>query len=581
MAALILKFLLLATLFLGSAPAHGTSDDEIQIPPRSEWTFFDAEIYLPLAYKRGRPPGNTYADAKIAFGINSYYAAEEVGRFDLTEDQRFEFAKLTAREKGAVYSKLASKFRLSKEVHRFAAAFIAARHNTWANVLLDLDALDIHDPWRRFLLIRMALLRSSEQFKYLHRWGLNRVELLELFKSSTRSHGLTFMTYRSLIPDLTQAELTDLLFEVARSRYSYDLETSFEASWIPDLADRLRLAEVLASRGSYFMEHVTRFDLPGETVHRLLEINVGYEGSNPLRASAKLGLPDRTLLETYFKLQDRERLGTNDEGTEYYPLPPDPFAMIETLGGPDFDRPGSERPSLMVTQQYHFTPNGFELIYDSEAEKLFKDPEPDQVEDALMFSTLHPKLLPRQWVEVSFEVFHRRVIVSALLRQCYRLSTAQALFQPRDSLDIACSAVGLDCRPWKPWDYGHPGSWNFHLELLFLAQYMPVPLFRGLEVDARLYRPESVERFTRFIKTLRERLQWDSKQNESLEFDRWLRLRKRLKLATVGIHLENLDALQTEFEKRPSPPDYKKLISCPQALISDQPGRRNDDPIGN
>jgi len=510
-------------------------------------------------WNKHRPLGTTFADAQKAMEVDSYKTSKEIQRYELTPEEEYSLARVAARNHGAIFSELVTHYPRLTELQRFQVGLIAARFNSWGNVKFDVDAFGLSNQDHRLNLIRVALKRSDEQLKYLGEWGLDRPTLFELFKVAAQYHGLEAFRYLNPLGKLSPAEHKDLYLAMARGRKHYDLSKAFEASDLPLMADRFELAQELAKRGRYFAQQLPNFTLSVEdpryraVVQQLLQV----KDTKALWYAENLHLSDRELVEAYFTMRDRDniarRSGINDDGNTYaHQEIHDPIELLERVGKldlPEFERPGApDEEGFGITFSV-----GDKVIFDSKTEELLAEPKPQKVNDLRKLAKKRPDLLPESWVTVGFEKYKNRHLTAELIRQSYRLSKPGEMLEPKHSLDIATRAVGMNSGNFSPDSYGLRPGWNLHVELLSLAHTFDKPAFEGVAVDPRLLDPQNVERFTQFIHDLRMRLHHDSKEIDMFEWDRWLRLKAKLKLKKVGISLENLDSLSEEISKRPRP----------------------------
>lgn len=564
---------LLLWLMALSGSLLAASDSEKPRRPNRPMNYFEAQYWAERTWREDRPVGRTYEDAKKAFALNTYYASEIVAQFDLTPDQEFEFALMTAREKGAVFTNLIRYYPRLTEHQRYKAALVAARYNNWANVKFDIDAVGISDPVFRRRLIQVALLKSYFQLNSLGEWNLPRAEVFKLLKLSANRHGLHFMNHLSLLGKVTSAETLELLLDAVKGQYDFDVASSFEKSWLPNSRHRFTLAWEIAGKCKYFVEHMPRFGIASVDKRRaLVNRNLMVRETRLLSHPLLMERSDSEILNAYFQLRDRDNVGRpNIPGTDiFFSEWHDPIRLIEKIGKlhiPDMERPGyaaHNMPSLRL----EWTDGTGRQVYDGEAERLARANN-ESVDDLISFSQVHPDLLPRHWVDTAYRSYGKRVMAGELIRQCYRLSREGDLLQPRNSLDITCRAAGLECGEWTPESYSRVDGWNLHVHLLSLMHMFPKPAFFGIDVEPALLAPENVPIFIRFLKELRARIHWDSANADVYEWDAFLRLRYRLRLEEKGIKKEGLDWLIETLRKRPRVRDHKNLPRGCETLIAE------------
>lgn len=513
-------------------------------------------------WKELRPAGNSYEDAVFAVRVDSYKTAKEIGRYQLTSDQEFEIAKVIAKGHGAVFTELIHYFTRLDELQRFKTGLIAASNNYWGNVKFDVDAFRLEEPRYHKALIRAAVRRSDYQIQFLGDWGLERPDIYENFKVAARRHGLHIMPHLHILGDVSQAEMKELLFEAPKGRLGYHLPSDFKASWLVAADDRFDLAMELADRWD-ISSKLPNFTLPPDDPRYSDLVNKLFERpeNGALRYSQHLNLSDAELLAAFFRLRDRDcQARPNEPGTAYFfsTVTHNPIDMIENIGGfhlPSFERQGA--PELFKCSFRVQFADG--TIYDSAAEDLFREPEPQQVDDLLQFADQHPDLLPRNWVETAFDMYQHRMLAVEIIRKCYFQSEPGSLVNPEHPLEIAFREVGLDPESVDFNNYDQRVGFNLCAELLSLSHAFPLPAFKSLEIDPEFLTAENAPRFTKFCRDIRMRLHWESNECDCYEWDSWLRLKSKLKFEQVGFSLATLNALTDLLSERPERKDDEAL----------------------
>lgn len=489
--------------------------------------YFTATAYSEMKWKK-RKPGNDYAAAVDAFENNSYYASEDVQKYDLTQEQVFEFAQKAAKSHGAVFSDLIQNFKIQNIEKRFELGLIAAQSNSWANVEFVVDNFDLASrPSLRLRLAEAALRRSGYQGRFIRKWKKKwqlsdqQVFRLLLILAKRPDSKLKDLTSNLKLVELTEAQRVELALAI-------DIDEIEEIKKFKlSRESLLQIARVKAQEDSYFPKKAALFKLAEEEAFELAKINLlNTRFNNRLKITGPDGfnLSDsniwRFMYEVYVLNQPFSDL-------LYEVIAFSGYYVSDIWNFDVVTNNGSNRSERMEWEQEKFK----------------------RLEE---FSNKHPLLLPPKWYDAVNLGFLEADLRLPLLRIAYRLSNAKEYFSVQDSEQLLIRTVGLSDRfSGFTRIYSDEHKNLIYRALLFISQYISYPYLEKIDIDPRIFNPQNLSTFIRFVQLIHTEIVGDMRyKTPRQEQSVWTRTVHRFRLRDRPLTPERLEKIVKVLSKK-------------------------------